>query len=143
MSEPHDEPNPSGSDPATGPVAPRPGPSAGADRFWERYGEARRHGSRNGGESGDRDGAEAGGRGSGEADDQHVCLEWCPICRGAEVVRATTPPELREQLEAIQHDALALARAVIDAYLARQSQGEPGASAPSRSRRGVEDIPID
>lgn len=136
MSEHHDEPNPSGSDPATGPTAPRPGPSAGAERFWERYGEARRHGSRNGGH-----GEAAGARSdAGTAGEEHVCLDWCPICRGAEVVRASAPPELREQVEAIQRDALALVRALIDAYLARQ--GEPGPSGPDRPQRGVEDIPI-
>jgi hypothetical protein len=140
MPEPHEEPNPSGSDPASGPAAPRPGPSAGADRFWERYGEARRHGSRNGGEEGTRGSAAAGEDAAGEAE-QHVCLEWCPICRGADVVRATAPPELREQLEAIQRDALALARALIDAYLARQ--GEPKAPPGAREQRGVENIPID
>jgi hypothetical protein len=141
MSEHHDEPNPSGSDPATGPTPPRPGPSAGADRFWERYGEARRHGSRNGGD-GDGESPEGGGGSTaGAAAEEHVCLEWCPICRGAEVVRATTPPELREQLEGIQRDALALVRAVIDAYLARQ--GEAAAAAAREPGRGVEDIPID
>ncbi len=141
MSEHPDEPNPSGSDPASGPAAPRPGPSAGADRFWERYGEARRHGSRNGGDGGRQGGSKTSGSDAGEAADQHVCLDWCPICRGAEVVRATTPPELREQLEAIQRDALALARSLIDAYLARQ--GESEASPGARPQRGVEDIPID
>jgi hypothetical protein len=139
MSEHHDEPNPSGSDPATGPSGLRPGPSAGAERFWERYGEARRHGSRNGGHG------EAGGARSRPDDaagaEDHVCLEWCPICRGAEVVRASAPPELREQLEAIQRDAMALARALIDAYLAR-APGEPGGGGHREPTRGVEDIPI-
>ncbi len=141
MSEAHDEPNPSGSDPATGPTAPRPGPSAGANRFWEQYGEARRHGSRNGGDGGE------GGKGprqaaAGAAGEEHVCLEWCPICRGAEVVRATTPPELREQLEAIQRDTLALVKALIDGYLAKQRESAPAAGAPGPGR-GVEDIPIE
>jgi hypothetical protein len=137
MSEHHD-PNPSGSDPATGPTAPRPGPSAGAERFWERYGEARRHGSRNGGH--DEGNGGGGGRSGGTAGEDHVCLEWCPICRGAEVVRASAPPELREQLEAIQRDALALVRALIDAYVARQ--GEPPGGRPAEAGRDVEDIPI-
>ncbi|MFN8161643.1 MAG: hypothetical protein U0R52_11445 [Solirubrobacterales bacterium] len=59
------------------------------------------------------------------------------------MVRAGAPPELRDQLEAIQRDALTLVRSLLDAYLARQ--GEPG---PARSRAkpppgGVEDIPIE
>ncbi len=139
MSEHHDQPNPSGSDPATGPAAQRRGPSGGADRFWERYGEARRHGSRNGGDGGREAGGADAGHAAGPGKDQHVCLEWCPICRGAEVVRATTPPELREQLEAIQSDALSLVRALIDGYLARQ--GERAEHTPEPAR-GVENIPI-
>jgi hypothetical protein len=140
MSEPHNEPNPSGSDPATGPNAPRPGPSAGANRFWEQYGEARRAGSRNG-ENGGSTGAGAGRAESETSPAEHHCLDWCPICRGAEVVRATTPPELRDQFESIQHDALAMIKALIDSYLAKQ--GESAAPTARRADRGVEDIPID
>jgi hypothetical protein len=57
------------------------------------------------------------------------------------VVRASAPPELREQLETIQRDALALVRALIDGYLARP-QGEPAPGRAPEPGRGVEDIPI-
>lgn len=49
----------------------------------------------------------------------HECLEWCPICRGAEVLRATASPELMEQLQQAQRGALVSMRALIDAYLER------------------------
>jgi len=139
MPEPQHEPNPSGSDPAGGPAS---GPSAGAGRFWEQYGEARRADARNGGDNGGAgDGRERGHEGERDRGGEHQCLEWCPICRGADVVRATTPPELRDQLETIQRDALAMVRALIDAYLAKQA--EAAGARPRSGDRGVEDIPID
>jgi len=47
------------------------------------------------------------------------CIEWCPICRAADVVRATAPPELREQWQSVQREALLTTRALIDTYLER------------------------
>jgi hypothetical protein len=47
------------------------------------------------------------------------CVEWCPICRTADVLRATAPPELREQWQAVQREALLTVRALIDSYLER------------------------
>jgi hypothetical protein len=136
MPEPHEH-NPSGFDaPAGGggeeePAAPSG--AGGADRFWRQYGAARggRTGTRNGGDQ-----TPAAEDGQGATD--HECLEWCPICRGAEVVRATTPPELREQWQTVQRDALVMVRALIDAYLQRLGDG-PGRRAAHR----VEDIPIE
>jgi hypothetical protein len=64
------------------------------------------------------------------------CVEWCPICRAADVFRATAPPELRDQLQAVQREALLTTRALIDNYLERidgQQQREPR----------VQDIPIE
>jgi hypothetical protein len=64
------------------------------------------------------------------------CLDWCPICRGADVVRASATPEMREQWQGIQRDALVAVRALLDSYIERLE----------RERRGearVEDIPID
>jgi hypothetical protein len=66
---------------------------------------------------------------------QHECLEWCPICRTAEVVRASFPPEVRSQLEDVQRDALVAIRAVLDHYIERIDGQERPASR-------VEDIPI-
>ena len=120
MSEPHEH-NPSGFD----------APSPGAGRFWQEYGSARsgRTSARNGEAREER----AGGSAAGE----HECVDWCPICRGADVVRATTPPELREQWQSVQRDALVMMRALIDAYLARLG-GDDAATA-----RSVEDIPLE
>lgn len=64
------------------------------------------------------------------------CLEWCPVCRSAEIVRASIPPELRSQLEGVQRDALVAVRALLDHYIDRID-----GSSPTGSR--VEDIPIE
>jgi hypothetical protein len=119
MSEPHEH-NPSGFEE----------PAAGASRFWHQYGAARagRTSARNGEPQ---SGEETGAR-------EHECLEWCPICRGADVVRATTPPELRDQWQTVQRDTLVMMRALIDAYLARL--GNDGRDAGAHR---VEDIPIE
>ena len=126
------EPNPSRSD--------APGMGDGSSRFWSQYSASRpprgesRSEPRNGGSS------------APEQANEHECLEWCPICRGAEVVRATTPPELREQVQAVQRDVLLILRSVIDAYLQRGMQHPPpppGAHAQGARPHGVEDIPID
>jgi len=66
---------------------------------------------------------------------QHECLEWCPICRTAELVRTTFPPEVRSQLEDVQRDALVAIRTVLDHYIERIDGQEHPASR-------VEDIPI-
>lgn len=69
--------------------------------------------------------------------DQQRCLELCPICRAADILRASAPPELREQWQTVQREALLTTRALIEHYLARlDDDQEP----EERSR--VEDIPI-
>ncbi len=64
------------------------------------------------------------------------CVEWCPICRAADVLRATAPPELRDQWQAVQREALLTTRALIDTYLERLDGDR------EREPR-VEDIPIE
>jgi hypothetical protein len=64
------------------------------------------------------------------------CVEWCPICRAADVLRATAPPEVRDQWQAVQREALLTTRALIDNYLERLD-GEA-----ARGPR-VQDIPIE
>src|SRR3954451_8429695 len=74
----------------------------------------------------------------GAADAQHSfeCVEWCPICRTADVLRASAPPELRGQWQAVQREALLTTRALIDNYLERlDSEPDPGPR--------VQDIPIE
>ena len=77
--------------------------------------------------------------GSGSADGsppEHRCLELCPICRTADVLRVAGPPELRGQLDDVGREALLTLRALIDHYLERMDQRpDPSAS--------VRDIPID
>jgi hypothetical protein len=64
------------------------------------------------------------------------CVEWCPICRAADVVRATAPPELRDQWQSVQREALLTTRALIDTYLERLD------AEPECGPR-VQDIPIE
>jgi len=66
------------------------------------------------------------------------CLEFCPICRAADVLRASATPELREQWHGVQREALMTLRAAIDHYLARLDDDEGDADGPR-----VQDIPID
>jgi hypothetical protein len=71
-------------------------------------------------------------------DDQQQCVELCPICRGADVLRATATPELRGQWQSVQREALVTMRAMIDHYLERLDAHE----AETRPPR-VQEIPID
>lgn len=65
------------------------------------------------------------------------CVEWCPICRGADLLRANAPPELREHWHDLQREALLAIRALIDHYLER-------AAPPDRNPGPrVQDIPIE
>jgi hypothetical protein len=67
---------------------------------------------------------------------EHQCLEFCPICRTADVVRAALPPEAREHWHALQREGLLAARAMLDHYL-HHLDDQPSRAAP------VEDIPIE
>jgi hypothetical protein len=67
---------------------------------------------------------------------EHQCLEFCPICRTADVARAALPPEAREHWHALQREGLLAARAMLDHYL-RHLDSQPSGEAP------VEDIPIE
>lgn len=64
------------------------------------------------------------------------CVELCPICRAADILRATGPPELRGQINEFQREALLTLRALLDHYIERVD-AEPGGGV------AVEDIPID
>ena len=64
------------------------------------------------------------------------CLEFCPICRTADVVRATMPEEFREHWHNVQREGLLAMRALLDQYIQHLDQ--------QRSRTAtVEDIPIE
>lgn len=66
---------------------------------------------------------------------ERQCLEHCPICRGAELLRAGAAPELRGQIDDVGREALLTLRALIDHYLERVD------AAGAKPR--VEEIPID
>ena len=51
--------------------------------------------------------------------DHPQCVDLCPICRGAEALRATTSPQMRGQWQTVQREALLTMRTMIDQYLAR------------------------
>jgi hypothetical protein len=74
---------------------------------------------------------------SPETPPPHECVELCPICRGAEVLRSTSSPELRGQWQTVQREALVTLRAMIDHYLERLDEYE--AEGPPK----VEEIPIE
>jgi hypothetical protein len=68
-------------------------------------------------------------------DGEMQCVELCPICRAADVLRASGPPELRGQLNEFQREALMTLRALLDHYIERIDK----AAEPAER---VEDIPI-
>jgi len=74
------------------------------------------------------------------------CVEWCPICRTMDVLRASTTPEVREQWQGIQREALLTLRTLIDHYIQRlgeeQGRGKPSPDVPHRATP-VEEIPIE
>ncbi|MGH2994027.1 MAG: hypothetical protein ACRDL1_10865 [Solirubrobacterales bacterium] len=74
------------------------------------------------------------------------CVEWCPICRTMDVLRASTTPEVREQWEDLQREALLTVRALVDHYAQRLAEQRRGAERPGdepRRATPVEEIPIE
>jgi hypothetical protein len=64
------------------------------------------------------------------------CVELCPICRAADVLRATAPDDIKDQWQVVQREALLTMKAAIDRYVERLD-AEPPERGPS-----VQDIPI-
>lgn len=109
--------------------------TGGAGNFWQRYSGRADEPAQDDAESdNDRDFADpirdreatdpSAGSDSDEASSthhhgDHHCLEWCPICRGAELLRDAVPPELQEQFQVVQRDALLMAQALIESQLER------------------------
>jgi hypothetical protein len=77
-----------------------------------------------------------GATGAGGDGHEPRCVELCPICRTADVLRATGPPELRGQLADFQREALLTLRSLLDHYIERLDER------PAEAGR-VEHIPID
>lgn len=77
------------------------------------------------------------GRGaSGGPRVERQCVEFCPICRTMDVLRATMPAEFQEHWHAWQREMLLAARSLLDHYIEH-------AEAERRKAVPVEDIPID
>ena len=69
---------------------------------------------------------------------ERECVELCPICRAADVLRARTGDDFKEGWQEVQREALLTMKAVIDRYVERleeEAKPEPGPR--------VEDIPIE
>jgi hypothetical protein len=64
------------------------------------------------------------------------CVDFCPICRTADVLRATMPSEFQEHWHSWQRELLLAVRALLDHYI-EHVETERRRAAP------VEDIPID
>jgi hypothetical protein len=64
------------------------------------------------------------------------CLDFCPICRTADVLRATMPDEFRDHLHNLQREGLLAMRALIDNYI-QHLERQRARSVP------IEDIPIE
>jgi hypothetical protein len=84
---------------------------------------------------GARGGGPASGRESGHGL-EFECLDFCPICRTADVLRATMPAEFQDHWHAWQREMLLAVRSLLDHYIERIE---------SERRRAVqvEDIPIE
>jgi hypothetical protein len=88
----------------------------GADRFWGQFSQAK---------AGRTHAEEEPAKPEPEAsreEGQH-CLEWCPICRSADIVRATAPPDAIGQVQAIQNEAVGVLKSFLAIYAERSGQG--------------------
>lgn len=64
------------------------------------------------------------------------CLDFCPICRTADVLRATVPEEFRDHLNSLQREGLLAMRALLDHYI-QHIERERARAEP------IEEIPIE
>lgn len=103
----------------------------GADRFWGQFSQSKA-GRSTGDETETGEESRTGAAGEGGATGSEHCLEWCPICRSAELFRNTVSPELRQQADSIQHEAMGVLKAFLDAYA--DKAGAPG---PPTSNNGA------
>jgi hypothetical protein len=101
----------------------------GADRFWGQFSQTKA-------------GRTHSGQGAPEPEappreeGQH-CLEWCPICRSADIVRATTSPEAIGQVQAIQNEAIGVLKSFLAIYAERTGQGADRQSEEGADGRGA------
>jgi hypothetical protein len=64
------------------------------------------------------------------------CVDFCPICRTADVLRATMPEEFQQHWHAWQKEMLLAMRALLDHYI-HHVEAQRSSATP------VEDIPIE
>jgi hypothetical protein len=67
---------------------------------------------------------------------ERQCVEFCPICRTADVLRATMPAEFQEHWHAWQREMLLAARSLLDHYIEHVERER-------HKSVQVEDIPIE
>lgn len=74
---------------------------------------------------------------------EHECVEWCPICRTMDVLRASSTPESREKWQAVQREAILTLQALIERYAQSPAEPDAGDDAPTEPVRAtpVEEIP--
>ncbi|MGA7395970.1 MAG: hypothetical protein WBW62_00835 [Solirubrobacterales bacterium] len=97
----------------------------GADRFWGQMSKAgAKRGKSEEEPAEETNGASQDGHG-------HQCLEWCPICRSVELLGTATSPEVRQQIQAIQNEALQVMKAFVAAYTERSAETPPAGPGPS------------
>jgi hypothetical protein len=70
------------------------------------------------------------------AKQEYQCVDFCPICRTADVLRVALPDEFQEHWHAVQREGLLAARTLLDHYSQHLEARRP----PSVD---VEDIPIE
>ena len=98
-----------------------PGLPPGADRFWGQFSEAK--GGRTTSEEEPQEAPRQTTDGESEpAGSGHECLEWCPICRSAELLQAAASPEVRQQILSIQNEAVTILKAFAAAYAERTGE---------------------
>jgi len=130
-----------------------PAAEPGADRFWGQFAQAgngRKQDAGPGPGPEDRP-PEEPGDGSTHHTGAGECLEWCPICRSAEILRSAVSPELREQAENLQAEALKVFQAFLTAYSQKTDRedntggsGDPDSQGSAEGREPeVTDIPLD
>jgi len=76
--------------------------------------------------------------------DEAQCVEWCPICRTMDVLRASTTPETREQWQQVQREAVLTLRALVEQYAQRIGEPEPAAERqPDGREQPVRATPVE
>lgn len=133
-------------------MSPKPEQTAqqpGADRFWGQFSQSKA--GRTTSEPADDDAEHNASTGNSADHGSDHCLEWCPICRSADLFRATVSPELKQQAESIQHEAMGVLKAFLDAYTEKSAGGpgsRPASAAPEPDESEppppqVTDIPLE